>query len=73
MSEELTGIAHRRALLDGLEKRGIELMLSGGNQNRLRLGSALDEFLVHRQICTDSTLRHPEEMSRAERAMLPSN
>ena len=66
MSEKLTAIAHRRALLDELEKKEIELMLSGGNRNRLRLGSVLDEFLIHRQICTESTLRHPEETSRAQ-------
>ena len=66
MSEKLTAIAHRRALLDELEKKEIELMLSGGNQNRLRLGSVLDEFLIHRQICTESALFHPEETSRAE-------
>lgn len=66
MSKELTAIGQRRALLDELEKTEIELMLSWGHQNRLCLGSALDEFLMHRHICTDSSLRPPEEMSRAE-------
>ena len=66
MSKELTAIGQRRALLDELEKTEVELMLTGAHQNRVRLGSALDEFLMRRHICTDSTLRPPEEMSRAE-------
>ena len=64
--EELTAIGQRRALLDEPEKKEIGLMLSGGHQKRLRLESALDRFLIHCHICTDSTWRPPEEMSRAE-------
>ena len=65
-SEELTKIAHRRAFLDEVEKKEIEFMLSEGSQNRLRLGSRLDDFLIQRQICTDLDLHYPEEMSCTE-------
>lgn len=64
--EELTATGERRALLDEPEKIEIGLMLSGGHQKRLRLESALDRFLIQCHICTDSTWRPPEEMSRAE-------
>jgi len=53
-------------LLDELEKTEVELMLTGAHQNRVRIGSALDEILMHGHICTGSTLRPPEEMSRTE-------
>jgi len=66
MSEELTEVAHRRASSDKVEKKEIEPMFNEGSQNRLRLGSALDEFLIQCQTCTDLDSHHPEEMSGAE-------
>lgn len=55
MSEELAMVAHKRALLDEVEKKEIETMLREGSQNRLRFGSALDKLLVQRQICESTS------------------
>ncbi|KAL8749432.1 MAG: hypothetical protein Q9199_007687, partial [Rusavskia elegans] len=66
VSEELAMVAHKRALLDEVEKKEIETMLREGSQNRLRFGSALDKLLVQRQICAGSDLHHAQEMSCAE-------
>jgi hypothetical protein len=66
MSEELTKIANRRAFLDKVEKKEIQSMLNEGSQIRLRLGSALDEFLIQHQTRTDLDLHHPEKISGAE-------
>lgn len=66
MSEELTKIAYRRAFLDKVEKKETQSMLNEGSQIRLRLGSALDEFLIQRQTRTDLDLHHPEKISGAE-------
>lgn len=66
MSEELTEVAHRRASSDKVEKKEIERMFNEGSQNRLRLESALNEFLIQRQTCTDLDSHHLEEMSGAE-------
>jgi hypothetical protein len=66
MSEELTKIANRRAFLDKVEKKETQSMLNEGSQIRLRLGSALDEFLIQRQTRTDLDLHHPEKISGAE-------
>lgn len=66
MSAELTMVAHRRKLLNELEKKAIDLTLSEGNQNRLRVGSGLDGFLKKSQKCTESGVQHPEKMRHAE-------
>ena len=56
MSAELAMIARGRRLLDELEKKAIDLVLGEGNQNRLRVGSGLDEFLTKGQKCTESNV-----------------
>lgn len=66
MSAELAMISHRRKLLDELEKKAIDLTLSEGNENRLHVGSGLDEFLIKGQKYTELDVYHPEKMSRAE-------
>jgi len=65
-SEELATISHKRRLLDGREEKAMEIMLSEGNQNRLRLGSRLDELLMPYQNYTGLDSDFPEEMSCAE-------
>ncbi len=66
MSAELAMIAQRRKLLDEFEKKAIDLTLSEGNQNRLRVGSGLDGFLIKGQKCTESGVQHPEKMRHAK-------
>ena len=66
ISEELAMIAYKRRVLDGREEKAIELMLSEGNQSRLRLGSRLDELLISHCKYTGLDFPVPEEMSCAE-------
>lgn len=66
MSAKLAMIAHRRKLLDELEKKAIDLTLSEGNQNRLRVGSGLDGFLIKGQKCTESGVQDPEKIRHAK-------
>ena len=67
MLAELAMIGHRRRLLDELEKKTIDITFSESHENRLRLGSRLDDFLVTDQRRTDLNVHHPGELSCAER------
>lgn len=64
---ELAMIGHRRRLLDELEKKAIDITFSESHENRSRLGSRLDKFLVTGQRRTDLDVHHPGELSCAER------
>ena len=61
MLAELAMIGHRRWLFDELEKKGMDIMFSESHENRSRLGSRLDEFLVNLtgQRRTDLDVHHP--------------
>lgn len=50
-----------------LEKKAIDITFSESHENRSRLGSRLDEFLVTGQRRTDLDVHHPGELSCAER------
>lgn len=65
-SEELAMIAYKKRLLDEREEIAVDLMLSEGNQNQLRLGSRLDELLIPYRKYTGLDFPVPEEMSCAE-------
>ncbi|KAG8531624.1 uncharacterized protein KY384_003255 [Bacidia gigantensis] len=69
-SEELATVAHQRILLDEREEKAIEFMLSEGNQNRLGLGSKLDELLMSYQRSTALDFHYPEEMSYVKDVIL---
>ena len=67
MLQELAMIGHRRRLLDELEKKAIDTTFSESHDNRSRLGSRLDRFLITSQRRTDLNIHHPGEFSCAER------
>lgn len=47
-------------------RKAFDLTLSEGNENRLHVGSGLDEFLIKGRKYTELDVYHPEKMSRAE-------